>query len=219
MKRLISSLALLLMMLQGNAQLSSVKSLKDVKKDDNCYDAVKNLVEKYGVLGTEEIRRGNKFLPNDPITHRSFAIVLVKAMDKVQEKFNKLDGKKPQATKDSLLAIFIKKNFKGYSDSAVKNTEGYAQYKDVNNDDPDHESIKRLTNEYRLKLGDNFDTFNPERAMTDKELSKIFAEYFGMRSVVPRAANTPSTRGRWAVYMDALLEHLNEAATDLIASL
>ena len=218
MKKTLTVILLLFSIMQANAQLSSVKKLKDIKSDDNYYDAVKNLVEHYGVLGIEEVRQGFNYFPAKPLTHRSFAIVLVTALDKVEDKFNHHPAKMTESTKDSLLHIFTKKFLKGYADSAVKDLAGYAQYKDVNNDDPDYANIKKLTNYYRLKLGDTNNTFSPDMPMTEKELAMIFVEYFGMKSIVSRASAAPATRGKWAIYLDALMEHLTESATDLITS-
>ena len=218
MKKLLTLTFLLGILFQASAQLTSVKALKDLKKDDNCYDAVKNLIEKYNALGTVEIRQANKYLADGPLTHRDFAIVLVQSLDNLRERFDKLATKKNLSTRDSLFEKFTKKYYKGYSDSAVKDLEGYAQYKDVNNDDPDYAAIKKLTNFYHLKLGDTYNTFAPDKPLTEKELSKIFGDYFGMRSLVPRASNTTTTRGKWAMSLDALLERLYDAAADLATS-
>lgn len=215
MKKLMMAALLLGGLLQATAQITSVRQLKDFKKDDNCYDAVKNLVEKYEALGKVEARQSNKYMADAPLTHRDFAVVLVHALERLREAFDKMAPKKNLETRDSLFKIFTKKYYKGYSDSAVVNLEGYAQYKDVNNDDADHEEVKKLTNFYRLKIGDTYNTFSPEKAFTEKELSKIFGDYFGMRSLVPRAASVPVTRGKWAISLDALLERLYDAAKDL----
>ncbi len=200
---------------QAGAQIKMVKQLKDIKKDSIYYVALKNLVERYGVIGTEETRQGNNYFPANPLNHRAFAIVMVTALDRLHEKFNRLAFKMEENTRDSLFRLFTKKHFKGYADSAVKHLTGYAQYKDINNDDIDHACIKKLTNFYRLKLGDTENTFSPDKPMTEKELGKIFIDYFGERSVVTRATSANATRGKWAIYLDALLERLNESVIDL----
>ena len=203
-------------MTQANAQLTSVKQLKDIKKDNTYYEPIKNLVERYAVIGIEEAREGNNYQPDKPLTNRAFAIVMVNALDKLHEKLNKLASKMGETAKDSLWRLFTKKNLRGYADSAVKNVV-YAQYKDISNDDVDHGSIKKLTNNYRLKLGDSDNTFSPERPMTEKQLSRIFAEYFNVKSIV-RSSATVATRGKWALYLDALLEHLHGAMVDLVSN-
>jgi hypothetical protein len=217
MKKIVPFISFVLLMMQAGAQITSVKKLKDIKSDDNYYEAVKNLVEKYQVLGKEEVQQGYLYLPAKPLTHRSFAIVMVSALDKVMDRFDK-PLKSKELSKDSLVRVFTKKYLKGYADSAVKDLDGYAQYKDVNNDDPDYASIKKLTNFYRIKLGDTYNTFSPERPMTEKEISKIFGDYFGMRSIVTRVTPSNITRGKWAICLNALMERLTETANDMITS-
>ena len=213
MRRIFTTIVLLFSLLQVHAQLSSVKKLKDINKDNAYYEPIKNLVERYAVLGIEEARQGNNYSPDKPLTHRSFAIVMVNALDKLHDKLNLLAKKMDDNQKDSLWRLFTKKNLRGYADSAVKDVQ-YAQYKDIGNDDIDHASIKKLTNYYRLKLGDTYNTFSPDRPMTDKQLSKIFSEYFNARSIARQSAAT-TTRGKWAQYLDALLERLHELIADL----
>ncbi|HMD00755.1 MAG TPA: hypothetical protein VKH37_11410 [Ferruginibacter sp.] len=213
MRKIFITIVLLFSLIQTQAQLTSVHQLKDIKKDNPYYDNLKNLVEIYAVIGTEETRQGNNYYPDKPLTHRSFAIAMVNALDKLHEKLNKLAKKKDDHQKDSLWHIFAKKYMKGYADSAVKDVT-YAQYKDVNNDDVDKDWIKKLTNEYNLKLGDTYNTFSPESPMTEAQLSKIFVEYFNMRSVV-RPSSAKTSRGKWASYLDILLERLNDVITDL----
>jgi len=215
MRRIFTTVILLISLLPADAQLTSVKQLKDIKKDNAYYEPIKNLVERYAVLGIEEARQGNNYLPDEPLTHRSFAIVMVNALDKLHDKFTLLAKKMDDNKKDSIWRVFTKKNLKSYADSAAKDVT-WAQYKDVNNDDADKESIKKLTNDYRLKLGDTYNTFSPDKAMTEKQLSRIFAEYFNIRSIV-RSSPAAVKRGKWALYLDALLERLHETITDLVA--
>lgn len=211
MKKLIFSIVYLFLVMQGNAQFTSISQLKDIKRDDdNYYEAIKNLVELYGVLGVVEKRQGNNYLPAKPLTHRSFAIVMVAALDKVEEKLDRLSAKTQEMTRDSLLRLFRKKHFKGYADSAVKDLSGWARYKDINTEDPDYTSVKRLTDYYNIKLGDTYNTFSADKVMTGKELNKIFNEYFGARSIVNNASAAIVTRGKWAVYLNTLLERLYE---------
>ena len=216
MRRIFTLAVLLFLMTQANAQLTSVKQLKDIKKDNTYYEPIKNLVERYAVIGIEEAREGNNYQPDKPLTQRAFAIVMVNALDKLHDKLNKLAGKMDETAKDSLWRLFTKKNLRGYADSAVKNVV-YAQYKDISNDDVDHSSIKKLTNNYRLKLGDSDNTFSAERPMTEKQLSRIFTEYFNVKSIV-RSSATVATRGKWALYLDALLEHLYAVVADLVSN-
>ncbi len=213
-RRIFIAIILLFSLLRADAQLTSVKQLKDIKKDNPYYEPIKNLVEHYAVIGTEETRQGNNYFPDKPLTHRSFAIVMVTALDNLHEKFNRLAKKMDDNAKDSLWRLFTKKNLRGYADSAVKDVQ-YAQYKDINNDDIDHGSIKKLTNYYKLKLGNADNTFSPDKPMTEKQLSRIFAEYFTAKLIRPSLAI--ATRGKWAFYLDALLEHLNEVMTDLVS--
>jgi hypothetical protein len=215
MKRFFATIILLFSLSQADAQFTSVKQLKDIKKDNTYYEPIKNLVERYTVIGTEEARHGNNYLPDKPLTQRSFAIVMVNALDKLHEKLNLLAKKMDDNAKDSLWRLFTKKNLRGYADSAVKDVT-WAQYKDVNNDDIDQESIKKLTNDYRLKLGDTYNTFSPDRPMTEKQLSRIFAEYFNVKSIA-RSSLATVTRGKWALYLDALLERLHDVITDLVS--
>lgn len=215
MRKFFTTIILLFSLFQANAQLTSVRQLKDIKKDDNYYEPIKNIVERYGVIGIEEARQGNKYLPDSPLTHRSFAIVMVNALDKLHDKLNRLAFKMNDNAKDSLWRLFTKKNLKGYADSAVKDIV-YAQYKDIDNADIDHNSIKKLTNYYRLKLGNTYNTFSPDTPMTEKQLYVIFSEYFNMRSVI-RPSLAITKRGKWALYLDALLEHLHDALTDLVS--
>jgi len=214
MRRIFTTIILLFSLLQADAQLTLVKQLKDIKKDNTYYEPIKNLVERYAVIGIEEARQGNNYLPDQPLTNRSFAIVIVNALDKLHDKLNLLAKKMDDSRKDSLWRLFTKKNLRGYADSAVKDVT-WAQYKDVNNDDIDKESIKKLTNDYKLKLGDTYNTFSPDKAMTEKQMSKIFAEYFNVRSIV-RSSSSAVKRGKWASYLDALLERLHETITDLV---
>lgn len=215
MRRIFTTIILLFSLLAGDAQLTSVKQLKDIKKDNTYYDPIKNLVERYSVIGIEEAREGNNYFPDKPLTNRSFAIVMVNALDKLHEKLNRLAVKMDDNAKDSLWRLFTKKNLRGYADSAVKDVQ-YAQYKDITSEDIDHVSIKKLTNYYKLKLGNTGDTFSPDRPMTEKQLSRIFVEYFNVKSVV-RPSSATTTRGKWALYLDALLEHLHDAIADLVS--
>lgn len=210
MKKLFFIIVYIFLVVQANAQLTSVSQLKDIKKDYDHYEVIKNLVELYGVLGVVEKRQGNNYLPAKPLTHRSFAIVMVAALDKVEEKLDRRSAKMKEITSDSLLRMFRKKHFKGYTDSAVKDLTGWAQYKDINTEDPDYTSVKRLTDYYNIKLGDTYNTFSAEKAITGKELSKIFNEYFGARSIVNNASAAIVTREKWAVYLNFLLERLYE---------
>ena len=213
MRRIFTTTILLFSLLHTDAQFTSVRQLKDIKKDNSFYEPIKNLVERYNVIGTEEARHGNNYLPDQPLTHRSFAIVMVNALDKLHEKLDLLAKKMDNNAKDSLWRLFTKKNLKGYADSAVKDVT-WAQYRDVNNDDIDQPSIKKLTNYYRLKLGDTYNTFSPDSPMTEKQVSRIFAEYFNVRSLV-RSSTAIMTRGKWALYFDALLERLHSVISDL----
>ena len=215
MRNILCTFILLFSFLEAEAQLTSVKQLKDIKKDNNYYEPIKNIVERYNVIGIEEARQGNNYLPDKPLTHRSFAIVMVNALDKLHEKLNRLAVKMDDTAKDSLWRLFTKKNLRGYADSAVKGVM-YAQYKDIDNVDIDHNSIKKLTNYYRLKLGDTDNTFSPDSPMTDKQLYNIFTEYFNVRSII-RPSVAITKRGKWALYLDTLLEHLHDALTDLVS--
>ena len=215
MGRIFTTIILLFSLLQADAQFTSVKQLKDIKKDNAYYEPIKNLVERYTVIGTEEARQGNNYLPDKPLTNRSFAIVMVNALDKLHEKLNVLAKKMDNTSRDSLWRLFTKKYLRGYADSAVKEVM-YAQYKDIGNDDIDHGSIKKLTNYYKLKLGNTDNTFSPDRPMTDKQLAKIFADYFNVRSIIRSSAAT-ATRGKWALYFDVLLERLHEVVADLVS--
>ena len=203
----------------SQAQITSIRQLKDIKKNAEYYEALRHLVEKYGVIGTEEKRQEYNYLPEKALTHRGFAIVMVRSLEKVEEKFKRLAYKMNEKTRDSLFQIYAKKHFKSYSDSAVKKISGYADYKDITNSDSDHVTIKKLTNFYRIRLGDTDNTFSPDKPMTEKELSIIFAEYFGERSIIRRSSNAMSKRGNWAIYLDALLERLYESVTDQATSL
>ena len=200
------------------AQINSVKQLTDINKELECYESLKKLVELYHVIGYEEKRQDFKFYPNEPLVHRSFAIVMVTVLDKLCEQFDRLAHKMPENTRDSLYRKFIKKHFRGYSDSAVIALPGYAQYKDVDNDDPDHESVIKLTNYYRIKLGDTENTFSPDMPITGRELNKIFTIYFGERGIVSRASSSNVTRAKWAIYLSALLERMYEYVKDLASN-
>ena len=105
MKKLTLALVYLFLVLQGNAQLSSVAILKDIKPDDDYYEAIKNLVELYGVLGTEEKRQGNNYLPEKPLTRRSFAIVMVSSLNKIEIMILQHAVKDQEITGDSLLRL------------------------------------------------------------------------------------------------------------------
>ena len=214
MKTIYTSILFLLLLTKADAQVNSIKQLKDIKRDQVYFEALKNIVERYGILGREEIRQGNLYFPDEPLTHRTLAIVMVTALDNIRKKFDLVAVKMPESRRDSLYRLFIKKHFRGYADSAVRTLQGYAQYIDVDQQDIDHEYIKRLTNFYRLKLGDTENTFSPDRSITDKEISRIFSEYFGERSIVTRASAVVTTRGKWAIYLNALMERLYEAAID-----
>ena len=225
MRKIFIAFVLMNLFLKGNTQttslkpqLTSVKQLMDINKDNIYYEALKNLVELYHVTGTEEVRQDYKYYPDEPLIHRSFAIVMVTALDKIRERFDHLAVKLPEHTRDSLFLKFTKKHFRGYSDSAVIPLPGYAQYKDVDNDDIDHESVKRLTNFYRIKLGDTENTFSPDKPMTDRELNRIFIDYFGERSIVTRASSANATRGKWANYLNTLMERMYEYVKDLASS-
>ncbi len=215
MRGIFTTIVLLFSLLQVDAQFTSIRQLRDIKKDNTYYEPIKNLVERYTVIGTEEARQGNNYLPDKPLTHRSFAIVMVNALDKLHEELNLLTKKMDDSAKDSLWRLFTKRNLRGYADSAMKDVE-YAQYKDINNDDIDHASIKKLTNYYKLKIGNTENTFSPDSPMTEKQLSRIFAEYFNVKSII-KSSLAIATRGKWALYLDALLEHLHEAITDLVS--
>ena len=218
MRKILTLLVFWFLCIHANAQLTSIKQLKDLNKENDYYEHLKSLVERYGVIGTEEVRQANNYFPEKPLTNRAFAIMIVNALDRLQKRFNRLTVKMTQSSRDSLFNIFIKKHYRGYADSAVRALTGYAVYKDINNDDPDHASIKRLTNFYRLKLGATEDTFSPDRPMTDKALQKIITEYFGEKSIVTRTSSLLTTRGKWAIYLNNLLDRLHEAVTDLAAS-
>ena len=219
MKQIALLVISLLLIARTHSQISSLKQLKDISKNAEYYEALKNLVEKYGVIGTVEKRQDNNYLPDKPLTHRDFAIVMVKALDKVEEKFKRLSFKMPPNIRDSLFRLYIKKHYKSYSDSAVMKISGYAEYKDITNDDSDHVIIKKLTNFYRIRLGETENTFAPDKPMTEQQLSQIFSQYYGERSIVRRSSTAIAKRGKWAIYLDALLERLYATITDLSSSL
>ena len=63
------------------------------------YEALKTLVKKYGIIGIEEERQGNNYLPTKSLTLRSFAILMVRVLDKVEDKLARLNIKVKGSTK------------------------------------------------------------------------------------------------------------------------
>ena len=120
MKIFFTTITLFFLLLQAEAQFTSIRQLKDIKKDNTYYEPIKNLVERYTVIGTEEARQGNNYLPDQPLTQRSFAIIMVNALDKLHEKLNLLAKKMDDNAKDSLWSLFTKRNLRG-SDTPRKN--------------------------------------------------------------------------------------------------
>lgn len=197
------------------AQYTLVTQLTDITPSDSCYEAVKNLVERYFILGTEEKRQNNAFLPNKPLTRRSFAIMMVNSLDQANFLFNgffKFEKKKKQ---DSLYRIFKRERFKGYTDAAVKNLQSSSQYKDIKNTDPDYKYIKALTDKYKLKLGSAGNKFGPDQVMTVANIKVIFSRYFGAGKLILKASNMPVTKGAWAIWLSQLMELMVDDLTEI----
>jgi len=215
MKKLILILLLAGAFIPSRAQYTQVTQLTDITPSDSCYEAVKNLVERYFILGTEEKRQNNAFLPNRPLTRTSFPILMVNALDQVNflfKGFFKFEKKKKQ---DSLYRVFKRERFKGYTDAAVKNLQNSSQYKDIKNTDPDYKYIRALTDKYKLILGNAGNKFGPDQVMTVANIKVIFSRYFGAGKLIQKAGNLPVTRGAWAIWLSQLMELMVDDLTEI----
>lgn len=208
MKKIIAIIASLFILQTTDAQLTQVTQLTDISEKDSCFEAVKSLVERFGVLGTEEERQGNKFLPQNMLTRRSFAIVMARSLDRIQELYLGLATNATKKAQDSMARIFKLERFKGYADTAVKKLRSSAGYTDINKSDTDFVYIKKLTDKYRMKLGDAGNKFAPDKLMTSADVNTIFRTYFGAKRIVKRPGLKPITRGVWSTYLAQLLEVL-----------
>jgi|GEM_PF-2996173 len=217
MKKLVSSFLFLFILNAVTAQLTSVDQLKDVNPDDEFYFSVRNLVERYGVLGKEEARQGGNYLPAKPLTRRTFAITLAEALDRFQDLFNAATVDKEMKERDSIAKMMMKESFKGYADAAAINITSCTQYKDIKSSDPDYASIERLTDHYKLRLADAGNKFVPGKTITEEDLEKIFNTYFDASGIIFNPSSKTVTRGKWAIYLDALLDRLQDNLADIMS--
>ena len=208
MKKFIAIIISLLIIQIAKAQLTQVVQLTDISTKDSCFEAVRALVERFGVLGTEEQRQGNKYLPQKMLTRRSFAIVMANSLDQIQELFAGFAVNATKKAQDSMAHIFKEERFKGYADAPVKKMKNSAGYTDTNKKDKDFIYIKKLTDKYRMRLGDEGNKFSPEKLMSSADINTIFRTYFGAKGVVKKPGLKPITRGTWSKYLAQLLETL-----------
>jgi len=215
MKKCILVLLLAIAFTQAPAQYTQVTQLTDISPSDSCYESVKNLVERYFVIGTEERRQNNAFLPYKPLTRRSFAILMVNALDQVNFLFRGFFVNETKKKQDSLYRVFKRERFKGYADAAVKNLQRCAQYTDIKKTDPDYKFIQLLTDKYKLKLGDAGNKFGPDKPITEANLRAIFSRYFGAGKLIQHAGKQPVMRGAWATWLSQLMELMVDDLTEI----
>lgn len=198
------------------AQVTSISQLDDVKTSDKYYKSLQSLVERWGIIGKEEASQGNKYFGNKPLTRKSFAIVMKAALNRLNDMLELVLEDPSQSNADSLTKIFQKKRMKGYHEPAVLELTAVDQYKDVTELKEYYVALDELVETYNLVIGDPGSLFSENKAMTHSELQRIFTGYFGIKDIIRSSAKVV-TRGDWAIYLDNLLEYLQDDLAAILA--
>ena len=192
---------------QGRAQITSVSQLTDVKPADAFYDDLQSLVERYGVINQDsldaaandtkpkpDISKGAHFLPRTQVTNRQLAMMLAESLRVATD----LAGSSAALGSRPLKASSVRtvKGLKGLAPTAAE----YSAMKDL---------IERY------KIGTDLLTgsvYNGSRTFTEKEVSDILTNAFGVAGLKFSSAAAPVDRGRF-------VSLLNQALSAYIAKL
>ena len=198
------------------AQVTSISQLEDVKTSDKYYKALQSLVERWGIIGKEEATQGNKYFGNKPLTRKSFVVVMKAALNRLNDMLELVLEDPSQSNADSLTKVFRKKRMKGYHDAAVLKVTAIDQYKDVTDLKEYYAALQELVEKYNLVIGSSGNLFSEDKPVTHAELQKIFSGYFGIKDIIKSSAKVV-TRGDWAIYLDNLLEYLQDDLAKILS--
>lgn len=183
------------------AQNGSVSLVKDINADMQCYEAIKNLTEHYGVI--HYLPDGN-FRPDDTLTRVEFIWLLGPSLSVMQENLSALTD--DIADKDAVNDM--EKNLvKPYSYGLKKKKiRSVRDYKDVSSGDDFVETLQWLTEKYGIVISDADRSFSPSKPMTFHDVSSIFNNAFSYTAV--KDESTTMTRGDFAIALDGLLNNM-----------
>jgi len=202
----------------SHAQITSVSQVKDVKTTDDCYEAVRNLVERWGLDITDLPGKPDSFFAGKPLTRLSFAMQMGPALSRTMELLEAAAADKSKDETAKMKQQFIKSRMKGYHDAAVIKITRVKQYKDIKSSDYYVERIQGLVEMYTLVLGSKGNLFSPQKKMTYDELKKIFSTYSNIvgSDIIPSSPKT-ITRGAWAIMLDKILNFYQDDIAELAA--
>ncbi|MEQ1677948.1 MAG: hypothetical protein ABL876_14665, partial [Chitinophagaceae bacterium] len=183
---------------------------------DKYYKALQSLIERWGIIGKEEATQGNKYFGNKPLTRKSFVIVMKAALNRLNDMLELVLEDPSHSNADSLTKVFRKKRMKGYHDAAVLKVTAIDQYKDVTDLKEYYTALQELVEKYNLVIGSPGNLFSEDKPITHAELQKIFTGFFGIKDIIKPSTKIAS-RGDWAIYLDNLLEYLQDDLAKILS--
>jgi len=218
MKTLLLLFFMITCFLFSHAQITAVSQVKDVKTTDDCYEAVRNLVERWGLDITDLPGKPDSFFAGKPLTRLSFAMQMGPALSRIMELLEAASADKSKEEAAKIKQQFIKSRMKGYHDAAVIKITRVNQYKDIKHSDYYVERIQGLVEMYKLVLGSKGNLFSPQKTMTYDDLKKIFSTYSNIvgSDIIPSSPKT-ITRGAWAIMLDKILNFYQDDMAELAA--
>jgi TonB family protein len=168
---------------------SKIEDFADVKRENQEYEAILNLVENYKVaFGYAE---GN-FHSEMPLTRADFAQFLRQTLDFLSARA-KLANKNPRQ-----LNLFSPHN--------PHNVVSIEKIKDFKKNQPFSDSVKTLLEKYKIALVNNLHEFRPSQYLTQNELIDVWTRIFGEEAIPVNFQKTKNfertlSRGNFAIFL------------------
>ncbi len=189
------------LVMSAKAQITSISQMPDVKPTDKHYQALQNLVERYGVIDGYP---DGTFRAHTPLTRGEFAKVLNVSLERI--------GELVEASETEILNQEL---FNTYSANKT-NITSLSQVKDIRPTNEYYTAIESLIERYGIDITDADKNFRPEKAITEKEFYTWIAGIFSGRLSGKPSATKAITRGEFAIVMSDALDALNTRIADLI---
>ena len=188
---LVFSLLFAFSAISANAQITSISQVKDVKPGDKHYEALRSLVEVYGVF---EPLEGDTFRANDPLTREQFIIMLNEGLDQLME---------VAAAEDESISTY--ELIQGYSANNT-NITSISSIKDIKASYSYYDHLQSLVERYGIDICDADKNFRPAKTVTEKEFYTWITNIFGAKVGGNPSAVKAITRSEFAIVMNAAFD-------------
>lgn len=178
---------------QETTLVTSVGQVKDVDPKTPGYEQLKELIEKWGVLGTDE--KGN-FRPDEKLTRGVMVLWLNQSVYTVTQLVS--------AVADGLDAAGVERAMAAIPDGGVKDADA-SKIADLKKDDPWYEALTALVNKHHFMPVDEKKNFRGAAEITAAELTALLKTAYGYDAKLAGAGAV--TRMEGARHLAAALAH------------